>query len=105
VGDVHRASDRIEQADWLEDLGDAADELDLSEEARSRAVELFLSNVPEADRSKPAAIAASLYAGGLLAGEERSQTEVADAVGVSRLAVGSRWKERLREAGFDPPAW
>jgi transcription initiation factor TFIIIB Brf1 subunit/transcription initiation factor TFIIB len=102
---VHRASDRVEQADWLEELRAAADELDLSETAQSRAVDLFLSSVPDADRSKPAVLAASLYAGGLLAGEERSQSAVADAVGVSRLSVGNRWKGLLAEAGFEPPSW
>jgi transcription initiation factor TFIIIB Brf1 subunit/transcription initiation factor TFIIB len=102
---MHRASDRIEQADWVEDLRAAADELGLSEDARSRAVDLFLSGVPDADRSKPAVIAASLYAGGLLAGEERSQRAVADAVGVSRLSVADRWKDLLEEAGFEPPSW
>lgn len=102
---VHRASDRVEQADWLEDLREAADELDLSDRACSRAVDLFLSGIPDADRSKPAIVAASLYAGGLLAGEERSQTAVANAVGVSRLSVSSRWKPLLEEAGFEPPSW
>lgn len=102
---VHRASDRVEQADWLDELREAADELDLSEAARSRAVDLFLSGVPDADRSKPAVVAASLYAGSLLAGEERSQAAVADAVGVSRLSVSHRWKGLLDEAGFEPPSW
>lgn len=105
VGGVHRASDRVEQADWIEEIRAAADELDLGEEARERAIDLFLSNVPETDRSKPAVVAASLYAGGLLAGEERSQSAVADAVGVSRLSVASRWKDLLAEAGFEPPSW
>jgi transcription initiation factor TFIIIB Brf1 subunit/transcription initiation factor TFIIB len=102
---VHRASDRVEQADWLEELREAADELGLGETARSRAVDLFLSGFPDADRSKPAVIAASLYAGGLLAGEGRSQAAVAAAVGVSRLSVSHRWKGLLEEAGFDPPSW
>jgi transcription initiation factor TFIIIB Brf1 subunit/transcription initiation factor TFIIB len=102
---VHRASDQVEQADWLDELREAADELGLSEAARSRAVDLFLSGVPDADRSKPAVVAASLYAGSLLAGEERSQATVADAVGVSRLSVSHRWKSLLDEAGFEPPSW
>jgi transcription initiation factor TFIIIB Brf1 subunit/transcription initiation factor TFIIB len=102
---MHRASDRVEQADWLEDLRAAADELGMSEAARTRAVDLFLSGVPDVDRSKPAVVAASLYAGGLLAGEERSQGAVADAVGVSRLSVAGRWKDLLAEAGFEPPSW
>jgi transcription initiation factor TFIIIB Brf1 subunit/transcription initiation factor TFIIB len=102
---VHRASDRLEQADWLEKLRAAAADLGLSEDATSRAVDLFLSNVPDEDRSKPAVAAASLYAGGLLAGEERSQSAVANAVGVSRLSVANRWKELLAGAGFEPPSW
>jgi len=105
VGTVHRASDRVDQADWIEEIRAAADELGLGEESRARAIDLFLSNVPEADRSKPAVVAASLYAGGLLASEERSQSAVADAVGVSRLSVASRWKDLLEEAGFEPPSW
>ena len=102
---MHRASDRVEQAPWLEELRAAGDELDLSEAAQSRAVDLFLSGVPDADRSKPAVVAASLYAGGLLAGEKRSQRAVANTVGVSRLSVGDRWKDLLAEAGFEPPSW
>lgn len=102
---VHRASDRVEQSDWLDELREAGDELDLSNTARSCAVDLFLSGIPDADRSKPAVVAASLYAGCLLAGEERSQTAVADAVGVSRLSVSNRWKPLLEEAGFEPPSW
>ncbi len=102
---MHRASDRLEQADWLDELREAADDLGVSNAARSRAVDLFLSAIPDADRSKPAVIAASLYAGCLVAGEERSQTAVADAVGVSRLSVSNRWKPLLAEAGFEPPSW
>ena len=102
---MHRASDEIEQADWLDALREAAAGLDLSTEARSCAVDLFLAGVPEADRSKAPAVAASLYAASLISGEERSQAAVADAVGVSRLAVQDRWKDRLAEAGFEPPDW
>ncbi|MFT4921878.1 MAG: DNA-binding Lrp family transcriptional regulator, partial [Haloarculaceae archaeon] len=41
----------------------------------------------------------------LAAGQQRSQSEVADAVGVSRLSVQKRWKEALDAAGLDPPDW
>jgi transcription initiation factor TFIIIB Brf1 subunit/transcription initiation factor TFIIB len=68
-------------------------------------VDLFLSHVPDADRSKPAVAAASLYAGALVAGEERSQSAVADAMDVTRLSVQTRWKDLLRDAGFEPPSW
>jgi len=102
---VHRASDQVEQAEWIADLRERADELGLSDPARSCAIDLFLANVPDADRSKPAVLAACLYAGSLVAGEERPQTEVADTVGVSRLVVQERWKPILEAAGFDPPSW
>jgi transcription initiation factor TFIIIB Brf1 subunit/transcription initiation factor TFIIB len=49
--------------------------------------------------------AASLYAGALIAGEERSQGAVADAMDVTRLSVQNRWKELLQESGFQPPEW
>jgi len=61
--------------------------------------------VPEADRSKRAAVAASLYAGSLVAGDRRSQGAVAEAVGVSRLTVQGRWKDLLDDAGLEPPDW
>ena len=102
---MHRASDRVEQAPWLDDLDRAADELGVDEETRSVAADLYLSAVPEADRSKLAQVAASLYAASLIAGGERSQQAVADAVGVSRLVIQERWKGVLEGAGFEPPGW
>jgi transcription initiation factor TFIIIB Brf1 subunit/transcription initiation factor TFIIB len=102
---VYRASDQFEHAEWLDDLEAAADELDLGEDARSHAGDLFLSNVPEDDRSKPAMLGACLYAGALVAGEQRTQTAVAEAVGVSRLVVQQRWKPLLESVGFDAPDW
>lgn len=102
---MHKASDRVEQEPWLERLDDAAETLGLAPETSSTAADLFLSSVPESDRSKPPQIAASLYAAALIAGEERPQTAVADAVGVSRLGVQERWKDVLRAAGFEPPGW
>ena len=102
---VYRARDQLEHEEWLDRLDAAAAELDLSRDARSIATDVFLSEVPEADRSKPPVLAASIYAGALIAGEERPQTAVADAVGVSRLSVQTRWKGLLENAGFDPPTW
>lgn len=102
---MHRASDRVDQAPWLGRLDDAAEALGFDAETRSTATDLYLSGVPEDDRSKPARIAASLYAAGLIGSDERPQTEVADAVGVSRLVVQDRWKDVLRSAGFSPPDW
>ncbi|MFB6131771.1 MAG: transcription initiation factor IIB family protein [Halanaeroarchaeum sp.] len=102
---MYRAGDEVDQREWLAKLHAAADRLDLDAGARSTAQDLFLSRLPEADRSKPAAMAASLYAGSLIAGDQRSQTAVADAVGVSRLAIQRRWKNVLSEAGMEPPEW
>ena len=102
---MHRASDRVEQAPWLERLDAAATALDLDPETGSTAADLYLSAVPESDRSKPPQLAACLYAAALITGEERTQTAVADAVGVSRLGIQERWKDVLRSAGFQPPGW
>lgn len=102
---MYRASDRVSNEAWLAELDAAAERLDLGSEAQSIATDLFLNDVPDADRSKRAALAASIYAGALIAGEERPQTRVATAVGVSRLTVQKRWKDRLSAAGFEPPEW
>jgi transcription initiation factor TFIIIB Brf1 subunit/transcription initiation factor TFIIB len=102
---VYRARDQVENEEWLAAIDEAADRLDLGGRAKSRATDLFLSTVPEADRSKAATVAASLYAGALIAGERRSQSEVADAVGVSRLTVQKRWKALVEQAGLEPPSW
>jgi len=102
---VYRARDQVANERWLADLRDAADLLDLSAEARERAIDLFLSAVPSEDRSKREVLAASLYAGALIAGDRRSQSAVADAAGVSRLTVQKRWKPLLKEAGLEPPTW
>lgn len=102
---MYRASDRVQNEHWLAELQRAADELDFESDARSIAEDLFLSTVPEADRSKPAAIAASLYAGGLIAGDRRSQGAVASATGVTRLTVQNRWKPLLEAVGLEPPTW
>ncbi|WP_290813262.1 transcription initiation factor IIB family protein [Halovivax sp.] len=102
---MHNARERIAHGEWLDELDRAADRLDLSADARSVAVDLFLSDVPEADRSKRAVLAASLYAGALIAGDGRSQGTVAAAAEVSRLSIQSRWKELLADAGLEPPSW
>ncbi len=102
---VYRASDEVEQEAWLARLDRAADRLELGSDARSRAADLFLSTLPEADRSKRATMAAALYVGCLVAGERRAQGEVAEAAGVSRLTVQGRWKELMEEAGLEPPSW
>ena len=102
---MHSARDRIEYEPWLEELDRIAEELDLEAEARSCAVELFLTDVPESDRSKRAVLAASVYAGSLVAGDGRSQGAVADAADVSRLSIQQRWKDLLETAGLEPPRW
>jgi transcription initiation factor TFIIIB Brf1 subunit/transcription initiation factor TFIIB len=102
---MYRARDHVDNEEWLAEIDRASDSLELGSEARSNAVDLFLTHVPDADRSKPATAAASIYAGGLIAGEERSQTAVADAMGVTRLSIQQRWKDILEDAGFRPPSW
>lgn len=102
---MYRASDEVANEEWLATLDDAAERLDLATEARSRAADLFLSTAPPEERSKKAVLAAAIYVGTLTAGEARSQSEVADAVGVSRLSVQQRWKELMEAAGLEPPTW
>jgi transcription initiation factor TFIIIB Brf1 subunit/transcription initiation factor TFIIB len=102
---VYRARDQVENEEWLAAIDEAAERLELGTDSRSRATDLFLSTVPEQDRSKKATLAASIYAGALIAGERRSQSEVAEAAGVSRLTVQQRWKDLLEEAGLEPPTW
>ena len=102
---MYRASDEVNNEEWLARLQRAAESLELSAEARSNATDLFLSAVPEADRSKPTMAAAALYAGALVAGDERSQIAVADAMDVTRLSVQQHWKGLLEDAGFTPPTW
>lgn len=102
---MYRARDHVDNERWLAEIDDAAERLELGGEAKSRAIDLFLSTVPAEDRSKRAIVGASLYAGALIAGDKRSQSEVAEAAGVSRLTVQKRWKDLLEEAGLDPPQW
>lgn len=102
---MYRASDRVDNAEWIDRLDDARTSLDLDEEVFATATDLFLSAVPEENRSKPATAAASLYAAALIAGQERSQAVVAEEMDVSRLSVQKRWKPILADAGFSPPTW
>ena len=102
---MYRASDRVENEAWIELVAAACIALDLDAETRSTAVDLFLSRAPDDDRGKRVAAAAGLYAAGLIRGEERSQSAVADAMDVSRLSVQKRWKPILADAGFAPPTW
>lgn len=102
---MYRASDRVANEEWIASLEAACAELDLDDDACATATDLFLSAIPDEERSKPATAAASLYAAALIRGQERSQSAVADAMGVSRLSVQKRWKPMLNDAGFSPPTW
>ncbi|HMB49921.1 transcription initiation factor IIB family protein [Natronoarchaeum rubrum] len=102
---MYSARERVENEEWIEELDDVAAAIDLDADARSTAVDLFLSNLPDEERSKRAVLAASLYAGALIESDARSQGVVADAAGVARLTIQQRWKEILREAGMEPPSW
>jgi transcription initiation factor TFIIIB Brf1 subunit/transcription initiation factor TFIIB len=102
---MYSARDRVANEEWLNRIERGADRLELGSDARSVAADLFLSEAPEEDRSKRAIAAASLYAGALIAGEERSQSRVADAMDVTRLSVQQHWKPVLESAGFQPPSW
>ncbi|MFW6384046.1 MAG: transcription initiation factor IIB family protein [Halodesulfurarchaeum sp.] len=102
---MYRAGTEREEAAALAALNRIADGLELGAEPRSIAQELFLSQQPVPDRSRRPLLAACLYAGALVAGEERSQVAVAEAADVSRLSIQSRWKDLLAEAGFETPTW
>jgi transcription initiation factor TFIIIB Brf1 subunit/transcription initiation factor TFIIB len=102
---MYSARDRVVNEEWLTRIERGADRLDLSAEARSFAADMFLSEAPGTDRSKRAIAAASLYAGALIAGEERSQSSVAEAMDVARLSVQQHWKSVLESAGVQPPSW
>ncbi|MFC7077541.1 cyclin family protein [Haloarcula halophila] len=102
---MYRASDRVEHEQWLSEIETVADRLGLGTQARSHAVDLFLSALPDQERSKRATMATSIYVGALVAGQERSQTVVAEATDVSRLTIQQRWKDVLERAGLDAPSW
>lgn len=102
---MYTGRDRLDNEEWLEELQRVADALGLSAETRTVAEDVFLSSVPDGERSKRAAMAASLYAAGLVAGDQRSQGAVAEAADVSRITIQGRWKELLEGAGLDAPDW
>lgn len=105
AGCVYNARERVEHGRWVTELESVGETLSLSDEAIACGVDLFLGDVPERERSKRAAMAASLYAGALIAGDGRTQSAVAEAAGVSRLSIQQRWKTRLADAGLEPPSW
>jgi len=102
---VYRASDRVDNAAWIDRLADACSSLGLDEETHATATDLFLSRAPEDEDGKRVTAAASLYAASLIRGQQRSQSAVADELNVSRLSVQQRWKPILAAAGFSPPTW
>ena len=102
---MHRASDRLEEEEALSILESRMDGLGLESDVMSIATDLYLSELPLDERSKPPALAASCYTAALISGDERSQSEVATAFEVSRLAVQQRWKTMLTESGFTAPEW
>ena len=102
---MYRASDEVEHEAHLDRLQEAADRLGLGTTARSRAADVFLSNLPDGDRSKRVTMASALYVGALVSGDQRSQRTVAEAVGVSRLSVQQNWKPLLESSGLDAPTW
>jgi transcription initiation factor TFIIIB Brf1 subunit/transcription initiation factor TFIIB len=102
---MYRAGAERAEAETLAALDRVAERLELSGEARSVAQELFLSERPTSERSKDAHLAASVYAGSLIAGDQRSQVAVAEAADVSRLTIQARWRELLEKAGFETPSW
>lgn len=105
ISAVYPARAQLEERRWVDALVAAAEQLGISKHAQAAAIDLFLSQLPTAERSKPPLVAASLYAGCLISGDGRSQGAIAGAVGVSRLSVQQRWKPLLEDAGFDPPGW
>lgn len=102
---MYRAREHVENERWLAEIERAAEHLELDETVQTRAVDLFLSTVPDTERSKRASAAASLYASALIEGDRRSQSAVADVVGVARLTIQKRWKTLIEEAGLNPPDW
>jgi len=47
---MYRASDRVDNAAWIDRLDDACATLDLDEETLSTATDLFLSRAPDDER-------------------------------------------------------
>ncbi|QLH84162.1 transcription initiation factor IIB family protein [Halosimplex pelagicum] len=102
---MYSARDQVENSEWLDEVEATAERLDMDEAARSRAADLFLSNVPETDRSKRAVLATSVYVAGLVEGDSRSQQRVAEVADVSRLTISKRYEEMLESQGLDAPRW
>ena len=102
---MYRAGDEVDQREWLAELDSVASRLDLGSSAKTTARDIFLGSLPDEERSKQPVLAASIYAAALIEGDQREQTAVAEAAGVSRLSIQKRWKELLEANGFRAPTW
>lgn len=102
---MYRAGDAVANEEWLAELDRVATRLGLDGAAKTTARDIFLTAIPDEDRSKRPVLAASVYAAALIEGDQREQTAVAEAAGVSRLSVQQRWKSLLEENGFRAPTW
>ena len=56
---MYRASDEVDNEEWLAELESAADRLGLGTDAGSRAADLVLSANPESDRAKRGVLGAA----------------------------------------------
>jgi len=83
-----------------------ADELELSERVRRRAVEL-LERAYElgltSGKSPSGLVAAALYVASLLEGERKTQREVAEVAHVTEVTVRNRYKELVEKLNLDIP--
>ena len=102
---MYRAGDEVDQREWLAELDRVASRLGLESSAKTTARDIFLGSLPDEERSKQPVLAASIYAAALIEGDQREQTAVAEAAGVSRLSIQKRWKELLDANGFRAPSW
>jgi len=83
-----------------------ADELDLSERTRKRAIEILekASELGLTSGKSPAGlVAAALYIAGLLEGERRTQREVAEVARVTEVTVRNRYKELIEKLNLKIP--
>ncbi|WP_297500971.1 transcription initiation factor IIB [Thermococcus sp.] len=83
-----------------------ADELDLSEKVRRRAIEILEEAYQKgltSGKSPAGLVAAALYIAGLLEGEKRTQREVAEVARVTEVTVRNRYKELVEKLNLKVP--
>ena len=102
---MYRAGDEVDQQEWLAELDSVASRLELGSSTKTTARDIFLGSLPDEECSKQPVLAASIYAAALIEGDQREQTAVAEAAGVSRLSIQKRWKDLLETNGFRAPSW